>query len=259
MVVLTGWHWCCTERDNCKCGLKQQLYKDKGDKGSSWGAYIGPFHSFIVHSFFYIIFLLLFPIFIHAFIHLFILSFFLSLSAPFHSHPRVTWWRDELGTHFLSGDQQQAVLLPMMHLSEDVVEHQQLRPAVMEKLHLVSHLQTRADAEVTSIRALNPSDSLPASQQATLYIYIHLHLHWGHLADAFIQSDLKTLYNTPPLPISPKHTAHILLHISKCKSYQKLRLKRIQSPKNKRNPIVLTEQRTGSVNVAGCIFFTTQV
>lgn len=54
------------------------------------------------------------------------------LQRPF---PSMALW-----THLLTGDQQHAVLFAMLHLSGDVVQHQQLTPAVMQQLHLVPYL-----------------------------------------------------------------------------------------------------------------------
>lgn len=43
-------------------------------------------------------------------------------------------------THLLPGDQQHTVLFAMLQLPVHMVEHQQLAPAVLQQLHLVSHL-----------------------------------------------------------------------------------------------------------------------
>lgn len=52
------------------------------------------------------------------------------------------WWEVVLGScYLLAGHQQEAVFLSMLHLSEDVIQDQKFRPAVMEQLHLISHLQ----------------------------------------------------------------------------------------------------------------------
>lgn len=47
-------------------------------------------------------------------------------------------------SHLLPSDQQDAVLLAVLDLAVDVVQHQQLTPAVLQQCHLVSHLQGRA-------------------------------------------------------------------------------------------------------------------
>lgn len=52
--------------------------------------------------------------------------------------------------YLLAGHQQDAVFLSVLHLSENVIQDQKFRPAVVEQLHLIPHLQeahTEAEKE----------------------------------------------------------------------------------------------------------------
>lgn len=55
--------------------------------------------------------------------------------------------------HLLPGDQQDAAFLAVLNLAVDVVEYQQLAPAVLQQCHLVGHLEGRG-ADLTSSQAL---------------------------------------------------------------------------------------------------------
>lgn len=63
------------------------------------------------------------------------------------SQPGEVWEHAGLGieqlSHLLPSDQQDAVLLAVLDLAVDVVQHQQLTPAILQQCHLVSHLQGR--------------------------------------------------------------------------------------------------------------------
>lgn len=56
----------------------------------------------------------------------------------------VFYWNCE-AAYLLSSNQQQAALLPVLHLSEDMVQNQQLRPTVVKKLHLIPHLKEETE------------------------------------------------------------------------------------------------------------------
>lgn len=57
------------------------------------------------------------------------------------------------GAHLLAGDEQHAVLLAVLQLPVDVVEHQQLTPAVLQQLHLVAHLKHSQSSAADTHRA----------------------------------------------------------------------------------------------------------
>lgn len=68
---------------------------------------------------------------------------------PLHSTTTVP----EAVSHLLASDQQHAVLLAMLQLSVDVVKHQQLTPAVLQQLHLVTHLKQSGTSPADTHRA----------------------------------------------------------------------------------------------------------
>lgn len=56
----------------------------------------------------------------------------------------VRWSRKVWGSSYLlARHQQDAVFLSMLHLSENMIQDQEFRPAVMEQLHLIGHLQEK--------------------------------------------------------------------------------------------------------------------
>ncbi len=59
-----------------------------------------------------------------------------------HSHTNIFCFssKNDGNTHLLSCDEQQTIVSPMMHLSADMIEKQQLTPAVMQQSHLISYL-----------------------------------------------------------------------------------------------------------------------
>lgn len=54
--------------------------------------------------------------------------------------------------YLLSSNEKHTVLFPMMQLSGDVVQHKQLTPAVMQQLHLISHLWSRKKVNIYIIQ-----------------------------------------------------------------------------------------------------------
>lgn len=51
--------------------------------------------------------------------------------------------KQEVSSYLLASNQQDAVFLSMLHLSENMIQNQKFRPAVMEQLHLIPHLQEK--------------------------------------------------------------------------------------------------------------------
>lgn len=70
-------------------------------------------------------------------------------------------------SHLLPSDQQDAVLLAVLDLAVDVVQHQQLTPAVLQQCHLVSHLQGRATHKSSWGLAFRPFRVLDGPQLPT--------------------------------------------------------------------------------------------
>lgn len=65
-------------------------------------------------------------------------------------------------SHLLASDQQHTVLLAVLQLPVDVVKHQQLTPAVLQQLHLVTHLKQSGSSTVdTHHAALHSTHPVP--------------------------------------------------------------------------------------------------
>lgn len=104
----------------------------------------------------------------------------------------VCWWEVVWGScYLLASHQQDAVFLSMLHLSENVIQDQKFRPAVMQQLHLISHLQeTHTHAHKGRWKWLKQKNIILKQQVYSMgfTLFWHVHLYCSLFPSSFTEN-----------------------------------------------------------------------